>query len=239
MKYIIYLLFLSQITQAQQSRFKEGENLYVWALNGLNMRKLPDAKSDKIAALPYGEKVSVQANIGVIVAHEVEEFKDFKVKGVWLLVKYGDKEGFVFDGYLSRLVAPVKSENGVYSLIEYLKKNIGRKGNIIFTSNYDKKERKVVKEDEFSGDPQRGNYEMNFNYGISYYLHIGEGSEETFTFPNVSLYEGYIFAKTIFSLFDFRYDKSNKKFILDNGETCQFEIFMKEKNLIINGGCNC
>ncbi len=239
MKYIFYFLLLSQITQAQKSRFSENETLYVWAMNGLNMRKLPDAKSEKIAALPYGEKVIVQANIGIIVAHEVEEFKDFKVKGVWLLVKYGDKEGFVFDGYLSRLVAPEKDKNSMYSLIAYAKKDIGNKGKIIFTSNYDEKERVAVKEDEFYNNPQQGNYEINFNYGISYYLHIGEGSEETFTFPNLSLYEGYVFIKTIFSDFDFQYDKTTKSFKIDDNETCQFEIFMQGKKLIIKGGCNC
>ncbi len=119
-KILVLLLLQSLLTFAQQSRFKADETLYVWALNGLNMRKLPDAKSEKIATLPYGEKVTVQANIGVIVAHEVEEFKDFKVKGVCLLVKYGDKEGFVFDGYLSRLVAPEKG--ATYSIDFYVEK---------------------------------------------------------------------------------------------------------------------
>lgn len=239
MKYIIYLLFLSQIAQAQQSRFKEGETLYVWALNGLNMRKLPDAKSEKIAALPYGEKVIVQANIGIIVAHEVEEFKDFKVKGVWLLVKYGDKEGFVFDGYLSRLVAPEKG--ATYSIDFYVEKNYIETGKPSFANFVNSNSIVTITEKEYKdyskGDGFYSHFYSNDIQKIISESEDANGSE--ILFDNSSLYEGYIFAKTIFSDFDFQYDKTTKSFKIDDNETCQFEIFMKGKKLIIKGGCNC
>ena len=41
------------------------------------------------------------------------------------------------------------------------------------------------------------NYKINFKDGIYYQLeNISEGNEEILTFPNLSLYEGYIFIKT-------------------------------------------
>ena len=241
MKYkIVFLLFLySAVSFAQKSRFSENETLYVWALNGLNMRKLPDAKSEKIAALPYGEKVTVQANIGIIVAHEVEEFKDFKVHGVWLLVKYGDKEGFVFDGYLSRLVAPEK--NRKYSVDAYIKQNYKKIGKPSFSTYIDPNTIITITKKEYK-DHSKGDgwYSYFYSSGIKDATSFSENASggETF-FDNSTLYEGYIFAKTIFSDIDFQYDKSDKKFILDDNETCQFGIFMKGKKLIIKGGCNC
>ena len=105
-KQIILLLFFVlqwAKTTAQDSRFKEGETLNVWASSGLNMREKPDAKSAKRVAIPYGAEVSVLPNIGVKIPFEVEEFKGFTVKGYWLLVKYGNTEGFVFDGFLGRI----------------------------------------------------------------------------------------------------------------------------------------
>ncbi len=237
----ILLLFSTAICFAQQSRFKEGDTIYVWALSGLNMRKLPDAQSEKMVALPYGTKVTVQSNIGIIVAHEVEEFKNFKVKGVWLLVKYDDQEGFIFDGYMSQLIAPQKNVDNY--LFTYLKKSVGKIGKTEFIDFKGGKKRYLREEENidklitivYGG----GHCKVVFSNGISYSLHIGEVSEETYTFPNVSLYEGYIFIKTVFSRYEFQYDKTAKKFIIDDTEICGFDIFMKNKNLIVYGGCNC
>ncbi len=240
----ILLLFLTTICFAQQSRFKEGDTIYVWALSGLNMRKLPDAKSEKMVALPYGTKVIVQSNIGIIVAHEVEEFKNFKVKSVWLLVKYGDQEGFVFDGYMSRLIAPQKTADNY--LLTYLKKSVGKIGKTEFIDFKGGKKR-YLREEEIkklleagAGEAYKVRFNTYFNKSIFYSLEVGqEGGLETFTFPNLSLYEGYIFIKTVFSGYEFQYDKTAKKFIINNNETCRFEFFVKNNNLVIEGGCNC
>jgi hypothetical protein len=127
-KYIFIAFVLLQTIGlvAQTSRFKDGETLNVWATSGLNMRDKPDAKATKIAAIPYGAKVVVLPNIGVKIPFEVEEFKGFSVKGLWLLVKYGDKEGFVFDGFLSRLPAPKKNDS--LGLEDYFNSNVDKIG---------------------------------------------------------------------------------------------------------------
>jgi Bacterial SH3 domain len=175
-KAIIILFLIPMVLVAHQSRFSEGETIYVWAMSGLNMRKLPDAKSEKIASLPYGTKVTVQPNIGVIVAHEVEEFKDFKVKGVWLLVKYGDKEGFVFDGYMSRLVAPEYYKKGIVSYFDNKIGNIGEK--------YDVKEVKSEIDEDNSNS-----YKQKYQKGIIYeFTSAYETDLEKITLPNLTLF---------------------------------------------------
>jgi Bacterial SH3 domain len=183
MKYIFHLLLFTQIAQAQQSHFREGEMLYVWALSGLNMRKLPDAKSEKIAALPYGTKVTVQSNIGIIVAHEVEEFKDFKVKGVWLLVKYGNKEGFVFDGYMSRLVAPKLNENQEV----FCSKNFGKPI---------KRESGKNKDEDFDAERQIFHYQNQTILDIE--LNPMGGQNTLLKIPDISLFESYIIFKKLY-----------------------------------------
>ena len=246
---ILFLLFTACVF-AQKSRFSEGETIYVWAEKGLNMRKLPDAKSEKIAALPYGEKVIVQANIGIIVAHEVEEFKDFKVHGVWLLVKYGDKEGFVFDGYLSRLVAPVKSEKQTKDrafdiLLKYLDGQVGRENKYIFKINQNGKKIKVS-----DTDYKNGNYELNegealeitYKAGVIYQIDYNEKAHlGAISFPNLTLYEGYVISKVIYKGYKIDYNKQLMQFNTNDAWNagCEHTIFLKKGKLIISVICSC
>lgn len=242
MKYIFYLLLLSQIAQAQQSRFKEGETIYVWALNSLNMRKLPDSKSEKITSLPYGTKVTVQANIGVIVAHEVEEFKDFKVKGVWLLVKYGDKEGFVFDGYMSRLVAP-KANNDLQSyeqMDEYLDKYFKKAGKV--TRDEDNSKTSLI--EEFSED-LCGMCTQKYENGIVKKGHFGDGIPQIeYYIPNISLYEGYIFLKVFYQLNKMNHSKRKNRHFFnekheDSGGGCSWYLEQIGNKIVFSGYCYC
>lgn len=243
MKYIFYFLFLSQIAQAQQSRFKEGESIYVWALSGLNIRKLPDAKSEKIAALPYGTKVMVQANIGVIVAHEVEEFKDFKVKGVWVLVKYGDKEGFVFDGFMSRLVAPEKEDYGRTPILldYYLKKNY----QLITNINIDT-EKLIGKYDH---KYQEKPLFQKYNCGIVKRTKPASDGifETTYEIPNATYYEGYILGKycyfpemeSKFIKFTKTHDKIPYLSYYNPNDNCSFNVKKERNSIVISGACYC
>ncbi len=232
-KILILLLLQTAWLFAQQSRFLEGETLYVWALNGLNMRKLPDAKSEKIAALPYGEKVIAQSNIGLIVAHEVKEFKDFKVNGVWLLVKYGDKEGFVFDGYLSRLVAPKKGDEFGYSAMDkYLEAH----------------DEKIGKVTDFN-EEHCGLCTQKYKSGIVKKGHFGDGiPQNEYCIPNITQYEGFIFLKFFynadFKISKFKFDKKENKYILqeedkDSGGGRYFHLKKQGNKIIILGTSYC
>ncbi|HNX58316.1 MAG TPA: SH3 domain-containing protein [Spirochaetota bacterium] len=72
---------------------------YVVAPNGLNIRKKPALSAGKIVLIPYLDKIEV--------IDKTDTFSD--VDGVldyWLKVRYGNKSGYIFGGYVS-FVEPV------------------------------------------------------------------------------------------------------------------------------------
>jgi Bacterial SH3 domain len=232
---------------AQSSRFKENETLNVWAASGLNMRDKPDAKSAKIATIPYGVKVTVQPNIGIKIPFEVEEFKGFTVKGYWLLVKYGDTEGFVFDGFLSKLPAPIKNDST--TLEDYFDNQIGKLG-----GKYEVRFRddavdsvRYAKPNEKYDLSQRDEVSFNQKYkrGIISKHWTGEGGGGfSLEIPNVSLYEGYMLVK-IFSYNDnrpFEYLKKEnmvKRGNLGDDNITYTEIIIKNGKIIISQSAHC
>ncbi len=245
---VTFLLFVIDILNAQESRFKEGETLNVWASSGLNMRDKPDAKAAKISTIPYGAKVVVQPNIGLKIPFEVEGFKGFIVKGYWLLVKYGNTEGFVFDGFLSRLPAPKPREQDI-GIETYLDAQIGKVGNEyeikVQNPEFDtvlrptKSNEKYEKFDYFS-------FKQKYKQGVLYDFRRGEGGfSMNIIFPNLILYEGYILAKKYF--FDdeshiFTFDKKEKKvnmLLKESGAGCEYDIQQIGNKIIIDGGCGC
>jgi Bacterial SH3 domain len=187
----ILLIFLLQsvLMVAQSSRFKDDETIHVWASSGLNMRSKPDAKAEKIATIPYGAKVVVLPNIGVKIPFEVEEFKGFVVKGYWLLVKYENTEGFVFDGFLSRLPAPNKSKNK--SLLTYLEKEIGKIGDNYDIEIFDEnahKYRMAMKDEKLKEDDVVG-FKQKIKQEIIYEIKPADGgSQYKITLSNSTFY---------------------------------------------------
>jgi hypothetical protein len=239
-KYIFIAVFLIKIIGllAQTSRFKDGETINVWATSGLNMRDKPDEKATKLVSIPYGAKVVVQPNIGVKIPFEVEEFKGFVVKGYWLLVKYGDKEGFVFDGFLSRLPAPIPTEQDL-AIQTYLHQQIGEIGKKYDVGVWDDHlgTTRALKVGETHSD----SYKQKYNSNIFYEHSVGNGSYSTkIIFPNISLYEGYFLLKT------YSYDPKVDTLLIDKngeltiqGEACDYYAKREGNKVIISGGCGC
>lgn len=244
------LFVLLQIIEllAQESRFKEGETLNVWAASGLNMRDKPDAKAAKVSTIPYGAKVFVQPNIGLKIPFEVEEFKGFMVKGYWLLVKYGNTEGFVFDGFLSRLPAPKPREQDIGIEI-YLDTQIGRVGNEyeikVQNLDFDTILRPATSKEKYETFDYFS-FKQKYKQGVLYDFRQGEGGfNMNIVFPNLTLFEGYILAKKYF--YDdeshiFSFDKKDKKvnmFLKESGAGCEYDIQQVGNKIIIDGGCGC
>jgi Bacterial SH3 domain len=236
-KYIFIALVLLQTIglMAQTSRFKDGETLNVWATSGLNMRDKPDAKSAKIAVIPYGAKVIVQPNMGVKIPFEIEEFKDFTVKGYWLLVKYGNTEGFVFDGFLSLLPMPTKKKE--YGDIgEYLAKlkKVGGKTQI-----------KKCQEPDFKNDTCE--FTQKYELGIIYtnIAHIEVGDSFLFKIPNGSLFEAYMLVKFYFydaESYKMEFDSKTKIVKIlpeDEGVGCHSYIKKEGNYIVIDNYCGC
>ncbi len=245
MKRILLLLALFSIwykINAQESRFKEGETLNVWAQSGLNMRDKPDAKATKITTIPYGAKVVVQPNIGVKIPFEVEEFKGFIVKGYWLLVKYGDTEGFVFDGFLSRLPAPINTDKSdIETYFDSKLKKIGKKYDIQIFDKVTDKYRITTPNDKFketdiSGFSQKYEYNLTYEHGKS-----EGGGDVKIESPNLTFYEGYFLVKIFFfgrKPDTLEFDKKANS-VQIAGEECDFTIKKVGNKIVLDGYCGC
>jgi 3D (Asp-Asp-Asp) domain-containing protein len=245
--FLFFILLQTLHLMAQNSRFKEGETLYIWATSGMNLRQKPDAKAAKLATIPLGSKVIVQPNVGVNIPFEVEAFKDFTVKGYWLLVKYDNTEGYVFDGFLSKLPAPIsqKEEDGIET---YLDKSLGKIGNKYDVKIWDEKlnqSRPALSSELFDKEKMEA-YKQKYKQNTSYAYSSGEGSSGfTIEFSNLSLYEGYFLLKTY--MYDpesevFSFNKEKKSINLDmkeEGAGCSYDVQKKGNKIIISGGCGC
>jgi len=92
--------------------YKPGYNLFVFAPSGLSLRDKPDLKGARIKLVPYGKYVIVQKdeNAPVPITNE-------NIEGHWVKVKYEDKVGYLFDGFLSRLY-PVRENETIETYLE-------------------------------------------------------------------------------------------------------------------------
>jgi Bacterial SH3 domain len=244
---ILLILFLQTVLMvAQSSRFKDDETIHVWASSGLNMRSKPDAKAEKIATIPYGAKVVVLPNIGVNIPFEVEEFKGFVVKGYWLLVKYENTEGFVFDGFLSRLHIPTTPKNDTLGIEGYLAKYVGKVGEKYDRVIYDNKpqatvrnasSKEKVKDDDIRDFSQKYNYDLQYDYDAT-----ESTSGYSISSSELTLYEIYILVKTFYYTKEdstIKFDKTEKAIIINADCGCSSSIKKIGKKIVASGGCGC
>ena len=115
----------------------KGDTLVVWAEGGLSIRDTNSMSGHRIDVIPYGEKVIVKSmkvfknneeKIKITTAFQEGEveYLGLSLNGRWVKVIYGDIEGFVFDGYLSKYSAPLLRANGYSeSLQEYILREFG------------------------------------------------------------------------------------------------------------------
>ena len=105
MKTIITLLTLfcvstTPVVQAQSKFsqvYKPGSTLFVSSVAGMSLRTKPSTQGEVLAVVKFGEQVMVLAD-----ANPRVSFVSTDVPGTWVKVKAGDKEGYIFDGFLSR-----------------------------------------------------------------------------------------------------------------------------------------
>lgn len=109
------LLYLISAVPLASTAATTSETRYVWA-SKLVLRKDPSRKSDEVASLPYGAQVTLlqdpqglnfyRERVAKLRASGDHPASDVTLDGYWRQVKVADKEGWVFDGYLSRYPAP-------------------------------------------------------------------------------------------------------------------------------------
>ncbi|MFK8004974.1 MAG: SH3 domain-containing protein [Saprospiraceae bacterium] len=106
---ILMLLCLDFQSVQANSTYDWGDTLHVWATSGLNMREGPGTDFPKMKKLEYGDKVQViddylrSTPLSLTIIKKSKKSDAFVMKGHWVRVIIGTQEGYVFDGYLSRL----------------------------------------------------------------------------------------------------------------------------------------
>lgn len=100
---IIVLLLVNLSVFGNMTSIVEPE-LKVMAKSGLKLRLAPNLESPVIDVINYGASLE-RLNDFVSTATPV---KINWVEGQWIKVKYNGQEGFVFDGYVSKLSAPME-----------------------------------------------------------------------------------------------------------------------------------
>jgi hypothetical protein len=97
---------------ADDGTAKSPSTRYVWA-NSLFLRAQADGKSTQLAKIPYGAALDFSSDDASVAHTEIFAKYAFKgktitvtVDGAWRKAHWQDKDGWVFDGYLSRYPAP-------------------------------------------------------------------------------------------------------------------------------------
>jgi hypothetical protein len=187
MKYTaIFLLIVLQGTGAYAStgEFSAGDTLYVWAIDGLMIRKGAKFDSPSLMKLDYGTAVVVLERIGgemeFVVADAIDRgqktFPGISVFGEFLRIRHMGVEGFIFGGFLSRL-APLREKE---SLNDYFKRIFGP----LQTIDRSKKISEAV-EHRF----KRTIYKTGI---ISEFETDGYGSRSLYFIPDISMNEAYL-----------------------------------------------
>jgi hypothetical protein len=108
-KTAIIILVLAILTSLKADHsptvFTEGQQLFVVANAGLNLRETPDRASLTLTTIPYGELIQIiNSEDECIISQEIEW-----VGGSWAKVSYDGYIGYVFDGFLSPLAVPTST----------------------------------------------------------------------------------------------------------------------------------
>jgi len=108
---------------------------YVWA-RSLMLRAQPDGKSAQLAKIPYGAALAIGASTDKSVPHSetIGKFTNddktntvVTIDGAWQKVHWQDKDGWVFDGFLSRFPAPADKMDADETLFAIKQFGAGKK----------------------------------------------------------------------------------------------------------------
>ena len=242
-KILIVITFsILSLTTNANFNYQYGDTLEVWATSGLNMREGPGTDFPKITKLEYGTQVEVIDNYIQSTPLDLNVFKRnkktdaFTMHGFWVRVKIGRQEGYVFDGYLSRLPV-INIENGwCEDLLKYTK----REFNIL---------------DEQQEDNGYG-YTLNcsFEKNIILFKREGKFGANTFTIPNISKNEAFVFfnivlnwkywssdkeLEMLISKYNITTNSNNELKVNIGAENCYFSLEYKNGIAVISKSCSC
>lgn len=100
MKHLVTIALTLILNLINAQPHHPSDTLYTFTRSGLNLREQPNAKSNVVAKLKYGE--------AALVIEPTSEYEEIDQRaGWWLKVKSGNKQGYLFSGFLSRIEPPL------------------------------------------------------------------------------------------------------------------------------------
>ena len=192
--------------------YNTGDMLSVFAVSGMNLRDAP--KGNVLQKLPFGTKVRTLEAKRSGSTERIEG-----ISGNWVRVSYNNTEGYIFDGFLSRLPAPSAD---VVGLEDYSKRYFKSITNYINLSYLD----------GFMGASASGTQlfmlgQDTLAFGNDYYY---EGSSEYMSLTNISMEEGYLLLR---ALFKESYEQAIRDW--DTDESGELNPSTGLKGFILNG----
>ncbi|MGV3597685.1 MAG: SH3 domain-containing protein [Bacteroidota bacterium] len=227
--------------------YNVGDTLTVFSEAGLRLRNGPSKDSASITVIPLGEAVIVKSVPNSIYAHSDRFLDIYTIEGFWVEVVYQSFTGYVFDGYLSSLPAPVAKMQGFFSVeSDYLDKHFKKKGKVYNTvllppENQPKKPYSNPNDIYLQ-------YSQEYENGITYTSVIGDtGSSSDIVFENYSLAEILLLSKLMLSNIksskehQYIFNKVLGKYSLGDleGAGCSIEITTQDNLIIWHGYCGC
>jgi len=205
---------------------------YIWAKNGLSLRKSPNKTAEKITVIPYKSEVSLISYSEETLT--ITEFTDFNYTSNWAKIKYKDIVGYSFMGYISVVKPPKISEN--YTLEQYLN-DCFTKTNTTILSKYEN----CASNDESC--VTSGVY--SYKEGISYSFWNGEGGgTDSLSIPNFNILQAFTLASIFcpsYTDFEIKYFENPQPtiIVLRDDVGCDFSITVLGDFTIIHwsGGC--
>ncbi len=246
-KQLLFFILLLISQNLIGANYQKGDSLYVWADSGLKIRSEPSLKGEKMNLIPYGEKVKIiQENLRTIPL-KVNELKlkstngkveVFDIEGFWVKVDWNGEEGYVFDGYLSKIetLSIDSLTKATERLMDYLHR-------ISFL-------RRHVKERLPNSDYIRDSLHFSNGMNIFNASSTGWGTQE-FVIPDCTITEGYLIANKLFELkhygksdltegnYLFNFSKQELLFKWHYGGTEEYSIKKIKNKVIITMHGNC
>lgn len=234
MKRIISILVLVSFlfnNLYSSDEYKVGDELFVWAKSGLNLRLEPSTKSTILISLPFGETVTIIAKsnktfnvTGVLKTdrdYHKENVDPIIFKGNWVQVKSSSgKIGFVIDQYLLSLKPKDLTEDNLFGL-----------------------QLDLISMDTTFFENNETNFIVKKNYGdgiIEKNTYGDYWGSTSFIFPNSTFEEALIRLGATWDLNELKVIKNWKETIeLSDNEICTFSIYKEGEAVIITIDCSC
>lgn len=232
--YLIVILFCSFLNTAYcADNYQVGDKLYVWAKNGLNIRKGHSSKSSRLGTISFGDSVRVvektQYNynaIGVTNSDRSQNLDNIILYGNWVKVENSNGQiGYVIDQYLIRIrpYLPAKELNSSLYLKEL---------------NRDTLFCRVPFRD---GESLNIRTEVAYEFGVTNLIESGGvWNSNVTTFPNFTIEEVLILMSFDEEESDFRIITNwpNKIEFHDDG-LCSIKIEKIDNEVIVTVFCSC